>query len=148
MRNKGLNMNCFPVVPALLLFFLCNLCSCAQPKTRENIEKKLAGKWEGLRRAIPNMEKTIKVSVSINNNNLQLNVGNEDYDYSTRIFVHTNGDTIIERRNFFNGIIGEPSYLKINYISKKELRLIFLFKYSDNFFVSDKKSGFYLKRIN
>jgi len=131
----------------LLILILCNLHSCAQPKTRKDIEKKINGRWKGLRRDISDLKKTSKIAINIKGDNLFLDINNNKSEETFRIFVHTNGDTIIERRDFMNGIIGEPSYLKLNFINEKELRLLFVFKYSDKLYLNDTKTGFYLKKV-
>lgn len=148
MKIQNINITYSHTIPILLILILCNLYSCGQPKTRKDIEKKINGKWTGLRRDISDSKKTSEVAINIKDNNLFLDINNKKSDDTFRIFVHANGDTIMERRAFMNGIIGEPSYLKINFINKKELRLLFVFKYSDQLYLNDKKTGFYLKRVN
>ena len=78
-------------------------------------------------------------------------IQNSDKKY--RIFIHTNGDTIIERKpNLIESIREEPIYSRLHFINKDEIKLVFLFKQVLNknmwFFVSDKAQNmsYYLKR--
>jgi hypothetical protein len=72
-----------------------------------------------------------------------------DIDKRYRIFIHSNGDTIIEQQyNMMMSTIKEPIYGKLHIINENEIRVFFLFKLNSKVFLglNLEKDGWYLNR--
>nr|WP_068893174.1 hypothetical protein [Pedobacter panaciterrae] len=144
---KKYNTSKFKYTYLFFLICVCGFSSCAQKKeVRSDIEDKLFGSWQGVRKHSPDLQDTIAVAVLIDSANFLLNIGSENERYNFRVFIK-DGDTLLERTKAFKGLLNEPSYLKVNFINQNEVRLFFTFKQSEQMYLSDNKSGFYLKKI-
>ncbi|WP_421941540.1 hypothetical protein [Pedobacter sp.] len=150
-KTSGFRLSCF--------FLLLFLESCVQDTSRKDIEKKLQGTWVGV---VKDFDSSVinRLQVKIKGNNFGLRdikfFENDklkkivpDYDMSYRVFIHSNGDTIVERKyGLPKSLSNEPTYAKLQMINLDTIRLIFLFKMREGVFTSDQVTGLYLKKIN
>lgn len=149
--------------PNFVLIFIISLSSflvaCSQENTRKDIEEKLQGTWIGTVKDY-NLRDANTLSVVIEKDNIGLrnnyNISDKnhkisipDMDKKYRIFIHTNGDTIIEQRyNPVLSIIKEPIYGKLHIINENEIRVFFLFKLNQSVYMglNLQRDGWYLKK--
>lgn len=145
------------VLSLLILHVL--LKACSQEHSRKDIEEKLQGTWVGVVRDFDySLRNRLEIKISGNNFAVRKNdffKGNTpmikvpDYDMSYRVFIHSNGDTIVERRyGLPKSLSNEPTYAKLEMINLDTIRLIFLFKMREGVFTSDQVTGLYVKKIN
>lgn len=145
------------VLSLLILHVL--LKACSQEHSRKDIEEKLQGTWVGVVRDFDySVLNRLQVKIKGNNfglrdikffENDKLKKIVPDYDMSYCVFIHSNGDTIVERKyGLLKSVYNEPIYAKLIMVSAKEIRLIFRIKTRVKTFAGDQLSGFYLKKIN
>lgn len=121
------------------VFLSLLLGACSQGGSRKDIEEKLQGTWVGV---VKDFDYSLR-------NKLQIKIFNKsfaltdirffesgilkkivpDYEMSFRVFIHSNGDTIVERKHTLpKSLYKEPTYAKLVVVSPEEIKLIFLFK--------------------
>ncbi|RDC57094.1 hypothetical protein DU508_07850 [Pedobacter chinensis] len=153
-KESKINISLFFVI-----FFSIFLNACGQENIIKDIEEKLQGTWVGTAKDF-DLKDVNELNVLFDKDNIRLRknyyigtvnkkVAIPDSDKKYRIFIHSNGDTIIEQRyNMVMSTIKEPIYGKLHIVNKNEIRIFFLFKMNEKSFLglNLERDGWYLKR--
>lgn len=134
----------------VMLVCFGTLSSCAQESNRSDIADKIQGRWLGSRREITKtINNKIPAEVKFTKDDFTYFIGKSNGTQNYRIFIHSNGDTLIERKpKTFQKMYKNPSYMNLHVINKGEIILYFVFKLDDKTFLNDRSTGLYLKREN
>lgn len=112
---------------------LCTLSSCDQESCKFDIAEKLQGRCIGTSRQNNKTLKNKTTSlVEFKKEYFSFTIEDVKGEQNYRIFIHTNGDTLIERKpEHIQRIYKKSSLMNLDVINKNEIRFYFVFKLDD-----------------